>query len=82
MQALEAVLQTQGGRLPLNVKLLLEGEEEIGSPHLEQFLLQHRQLLAADLALSADGGQVSADDLSVYTGFRWVGWWLGVSDCG
>ena len=40
-------------------QFLLEGQEEIGSPHLSELLRKHRKLLAADFALSADGGQIS-----------------------
>jgi acetylornithine deacetylase/succinyl-diaminopimelate desuccinylase-like protein len=45
----------QEGRLPLNVKFLLEGEEEIGSPHLPGYVRDHAAELAADLVISADG---------------------------
>jgi acetylornithine deacetylase/succinyl-diaminopimelate desuccinylase-like protein len=45
----------QEQRLPLNVKFLFEGEEEIGSPHLPEFLASHASELTADLAISADG---------------------------
>ncbi len=45
----------QEGRLPLNVKFLFEGEEEIGSPHLASFVTSHAADLAADLVISADG---------------------------
>ena len=45
----------QEGALPLNVKFLLEGEEEIGSPHLGAYLQAHADELAADLVISADG---------------------------
>ena len=45
----------QEGRLPLNVKFLFEGEEEIGSPHLPAFVAANAAELAADLVISADG---------------------------
>lgn len=45
----------QEGALPLNVKFLIEGEEEIGSPHLAAYLREHAGELAADLVISADG---------------------------
>jgi len=45
----------QEGRLPLNVKFLLEGEEEIGSPHLAGYVRANAAALAADLVISADG---------------------------
>jgi acetylornithine deacetylase/succinyl-diaminopimelate desuccinylase-like protein len=53
--AIEAWLQTSG-RLPLNVKVLIEGEEEIGSPGLDAFLARHGRGLAADVAVLADTG--------------------------
>ncbi|ANW03058.1 M20/M25/M40 family metallo-hydrolase [Bradyrhizobium icense] len=43
------------GRLPCNVLLLLEGEEEIGSPNIAEFVRAHRDLLRADLVITADG---------------------------
>jgi acetylornithine deacetylase/succinyl-diaminopimelate desuccinylase-like protein len=55
----------QEGRLPLNVKFLFEGEEEIGSPHLDAFLAAHAAELAADLVISADGAMWRADEPSV-----------------
>ena len=63
----EAFFATDG-RLPLNVKLLLEGEEEIGSPHLEAFVAQHASRLAADYALSADGAMWRIDRAVDYRG--------------
>src|SRR3954454_19561598 len=48
-------LHAQGGALPLNVRFLIEGEEEIGSPSLGPFLARNRESLAADLVVSADG---------------------------
>ncbi len=49
------------GSLPLTVKFLIEGQEEIGSPQLPEFIHRHRELLSCDLVLSADGGQFSED---------------------
>lgn len=43
------------GRLPLNIKFLFEGEEEVGSPNLRPFVEEHRAALACDLVVSADG---------------------------
>jgi acetylornithine deacetylase/succinyl-diaminopimelate desuccinylase-like protein len=53
------------GRLPLNVKFVLEGEEEIGSPHLEAFIAGHKDLLAADVVISADGAMWRINEPSV-----------------
>jgi acetylornithine deacetylase/succinyl-diaminopimelate desuccinylase-like protein len=55
----------QEGRLPLNVKFLFEGEEEIGSPHLAEFVAAHAEELAADLVISADGAMWRPDEPSV-----------------
>ena len=52
-------------RLPINLKFLIEGEEEIGSCHLEAFVAQHRELLAADVLISADGGMWRIDEPSL-----------------
>jgi acetylornithine deacetylase/succinyl-diaminopimelate desuccinylase-like protein len=45
----------QEGKLPLNVKFLFEGEEEIGSPNLGDYVRSHAEELSADLVISADG---------------------------
>jgi acetylornithine deacetylase/succinyl-diaminopimelate desuccinylase-like protein len=52
LKALESYLRT--GALPLNVKCLFEGEEEIGSPHLAAFVQRHRDVLSADGAVMSD----------------------------
>jgi acetylornithine deacetylase/succinyl-diaminopimelate desuccinylase-like protein len=54
LKVAQAFMEQEGG-LPLNVKFLFEGEEEIGSPHLPSFLREHADELAADLVISADG---------------------------
>ena len=52
--AVEALLKTRGS-LPCNVRVLLEGEEEIGSPRMPEFVAAHRDLLDADLVITSDG---------------------------
>jgi acetylornithine deacetylase/succinyl-diaminopimelate desuccinylase-like protein len=52
----ESMLKT-GGKLPVNVKFLFEGQEEIGSPQLPAFIEANKSLLSCDTVLSADGGQ-------------------------
>lgn len=67
--AAEAHLAT-AGRLPVNVKFLFEGQEEIGSPQLDAFIAAHRDRLRCDLALSADGGQQSETEPALSLGSR------------
>jgi acetylornithine deacetylase/succinyl-diaminopimelate desuccinylase-like protein len=50
-------LLAEDGRLPLNVRVLFEGEEETLSPNLRRLLIEHRDLLQADFAVTADGQQ-------------------------
>ncbi|OGO27443.1 MAG: peptidase M20 [Chloroflexi bacterium RBG_16_54_11] len=52
--AVESTLSVHG-KLPCNVILLLEGEEEMGSPHLAGFIQAQRDLLKADLVITSDG---------------------------
>ena len=54
LMALEALLACRG-TLPCNVKVLLEGEEEVGSPHMPEFISEHRDELHADLGIISDG---------------------------
>jgi acetylornithine deacetylase/succinyl-diaminopimelate desuccinylase-like protein len=65
----EALLATEGG-LPVNVKFFFEAQEEIGSPQLPDFVAGHRDLLACDLVLSADGGQWSETEPALLIGLR------------
>jgi acetylornithine deacetylase/succinyl-diaminopimelate desuccinylase-like protein len=69
---LEAVesLRRSGERLPVNLKCVLEGEEEIGSPNLPAFLAQQRALLASDFCLNGDGGILGPDTPSLVYGLR------------
>ncbi|HVA90706.1 MAG TPA: dipeptidase [Chloroflexota bacterium] len=65
----EAFLATEG-RIPVNLKFLIEGEEEIGSPHLAEFVARHADKLAADYALSADGAMWRPTEPSLTLGSR------------
>jgi acetylornithine deacetylase/succinyl-diaminopimelate desuccinylase-like protein len=60
------------GSLPVNVKFLLEGEEETGSPHLDETVAQHRDLLAADLVYTSDGPTLLGDRPQIVYGVRGV----------
>jgi len=60
------------GALPLNVKFVFEGEEEIGSRNLEPFLVANRDLLRADSVLSADGAMWRSDEPSITIASRGV----------
>jgi len=64
LKVAQAFMAQRGG-LPLNVKFLLEGEEEIGSPNLPQYVKDHAQELAVDLVISADGAQWRASEPSL-----------------
>ena len=59
VQAVDACLSVLG-HLPVNVKFLFEGEEEIGSAHLDELVERKKEILKADFVLSADGGMWSA----------------------
>ncbi len=60
------------GALPLNVKFIFEGEEEIGSRNLEPFLAANQKLLEADCVLSADGAMWRHDEPSITIASRGV----------
>ncbi|MCB8943843.1 MAG: dipeptidase [Ardenticatenaceae bacterium] len=67
--AIEALLQTEG-QLPVNVKFCFEGQEEIGSPQLDDFLATHKEKFAADLVLSSDGLLWAADQPMLVLGLK------------
>ncbi len=67
LKALEAWRQSA---LPVNVKVIVEGEEEIGSPHLGQFVAEHAAKLRCDVALNADASIMRPDLPSLVYGLR------------
>jgi len=66
--AFEYLLST--GQLPCNVKFMIEGEEEIGSPSLGGFMEAHRGMLAADVILVSDTSMLGPGNPSITTGLR------------
>lgn len=62
-------------QLPCNIKFILEGEEEIGSPSLEQFCAEHKDMLACDYILVSDTSMLSAEQPSITTGLRGLAYW-------
>lgn len=70
-----AALAAHGGAPPVGVKVFLEGEEEIGSPHLPDFLLRHGDLLSADVIVIADGWNWRVGTPSLMSSLR------GLVDC-
>ena len=68
VKAFEAMNKT--GNLPCNVKFIIEGEEEVGSDHLEDFIIENKDLLAADMILISDTGIMANDIPTITTGLR------------
>jgi len=66
--AIESLAKTSG--LPVNVKWLLEGEEEMGSPSMAAFLPEHKDLLGADFCLNPDAGMIAPDQPTITYGLR------------
>lgn len=69
LKALEAHLKT-AGRLPVNVRLLIEGEEEIGSPNLDAFIAKHKDMLQADVVVISDTAMIGKDAPGITVGLR------------
>lgn len=69
VKAVEALLQANG-RLPVNVKFIVEGEEESGGASLAAFIPQNKELLAADVALVSDTAILSPEQPAIVYGLR------------
>lgn len=67
-KAFELMVKTD--TLPCNVKFMIEGEEEIGSPSLGKFCEEHKEMLKADIILVSDTGMIAKDIPSITTGLR------------
>ncbi len=71
LKAVEAFLKTKG-EVPINVKFFVEGEEEIGSPHLEPIIKKYKSLLSADAAIWEFGGTDRRGRPHLYLGLKGV----------
>ena len=65
----------QSGTLPCNVKFLIEGEEEVGSPSLSAFCKKYKEMLKADVILVSDTSMIAPDVPSITTGLRGLAYW-------
>lgn len=72
-KAFEYLVKT--GKLNCNVKFMIEGEEEIGSPNLPKFCREHKEMLAADVILVSDTSMIGPDIPSITTGLRGLAYW-------
>lgn len=68
VKALETMIATDS--LPCNVKFMIEGEEEVGSVHLGDFVRDNKEKLTGDVILISDTSMLSNDDPSICTGLR------------
>lgn len=72
-KAFEYLVKT--GQLKCNVKFMIEGEEEIGSPNLPKFCEEHKEMIKADIILVSDTGMIAPDIPSITTGLRGLSYW-------
>lgn len=68
LSAVNSILKQ--GEIPLNIKVIIEGEEEIGSPNLAVFIEEHKTLLNCNYILNPDSGLISADLPAITYGLR------------
>jgi len=69
IKAIEAYMKT-GTKLPVNVKFILEGEEEIGSPNLIPFVKENKEMLSCNMVLISDTAMFAEDQPSITYGLR------------
>ena len=70
LKALESLMKTGKGSLPLNVRLLIEGEEEVGGESIARFVREHPERLKADVALVSDTEMFANDLPTLCVGLR------------
>lgn len=70
LKAVESFVKT--GKLPVNLKYLVEGEEELGSPSLSGYIAEHKVRLACDFCLNGDSGILAADHPAILYALRGI----------
>ena len=75
MHAKAFELMVKTNTLPCNVKFMIEGEEEVGSPNLGLWCEQNKEMLNADIILVSDTSMLAADIPSITTGLRGLAYW-------
>lgn len=73
IKAFEYLVKTN--QLPCNVKFMIEGEEEVGSPSLGKWCADNKEMLKGDIILVSDTGMISPDTPSITTGLRGLSYW-------
>ena len=71
LKAIEAHMKVEG-KLPINLKVVIEGEEEVGSEHLERFLRERRAQLDADVIIVSDTAMLGPDQPALTYGLRGI----------
>ena len=75
MHAKAFELMVKTNTLPCNVKFMIEGEEEIGSPNLGKWCEEHKEMLKADIILVSDTTMIRPDLPTITTGLRGLAYW-------
>lgn len=75
MHAKAFELMVKTNTLPCNVKFMIEGEEEIGSPNLGKWCEENKEMLKADVILVSDTSMIAANIPSITTGLRGLAYW-------
>ena len=74
LETIRGILDARG-RLPVNIKLIAEGEEEDGSEHFEELVVGHRDRLAADVVVISDTSMLAEDLPGLTVGLRGMAYW-------
>jgi len=75
MHAKAFELMVKTNTLPCNVKFMIEGEEEVGSPNLGRWCQENKEMLNADVILVSDTSMIAKDIPSITTGLRGLAYW-------